>query len=166
MDIDKLDEELIHKIEALLQPFMEVDYTPDSLLELEWLIQRQFPKKGKPKIPTMILPFGVVLGETVVRNIPRAKWVLKGNLYDAKISFFQPNGVRAEAMPFVRVAKFFEDRTDGLKAWYDGINLISLGMMPKVKEKAPDGQFSEWQETSPGGIKFRIKHEKKEDKKK
>lgn len=115
-----------------------------------------------PELHTTGIPFGWYLGEVIVRNIPGAKWVEKPNLFEWEVRVpvkmqleNKMQEVTASAMPFVRISKFFSDPTDGLKVFFDGLNLANLGMMPADLDKAPVGEWGKFKEL-PNGNSFRM----------
>lgn len=156
----KMDRQLIEATELALSSFMNCDFTPDSLIQMEKVIQLQFPKEQPAQFPTTYIAFAIYLGETIVRNIPEAKWDIpedKRKLLDSALIIpVYGTSSTAKMMPFFRVMKFFKDRTDGLKVFYDMANLTALGMLPNMENSPADGKWSEWKE-NPGGMKFRIK---------
>lgn len=167
MNINKLPTDLIDAAKGSLSPFMKrYEYSPESLVELEGIIDTTFPVKGKPALATTYIPFGIHLGETIVRSIEGAKWVLPGkgeNLFDAKIEVPLSGGDAdtVELYPFVRVMKYFEDRSNGLKSYYDFVNLSAF-MPPDISNAPAGGKWSKWKETRPGGIKWRMQRIDKE----
>lgn len=155
--MDKSMETLMKDLEPLLAKvgMLDLDYTPESLDRLELVIDATFPEP--PELPTTAIPFGCYLGETIVRNIPGSKWKMNGqNLANAVVlvPLAGKDDVYAELYPFVRVDRFFRDRSDGLRVFYDLANLTAVGVLPvdlEALEHGPKGEWSEWKEIRPGG---------------
>jgi hypothetical protein len=134
-------------------------YEPDSLEALEEMITTLYPKEGPAKFDTTYMPLGFYLGETMVRNIPGAKWVIEDLDYIGQLAVSVPNSgdqeildISADAVmkvyPFNRVRNFFHDHTDGLAVLFRMTLAISLGLLPK----SADG---EWVHL-PNGDSFRV----------
>lgn len=134
-------------------------YQPESLNEVEQKINEMYPE-GHKAMPTTYLPFGFYLGETIVRNIPGAKWDISeaGEFFDnIAITIDQSDEAKAKLFPFRRVMKFWDDRTDGLSVFYRMINLMALGgINPEAVQK---GQWLHF----PNGDAFRMTEGPKED---
>ncbi|MNQ73820.1 hypothetical protein D3C85_885630 [compost metagenome] len=91
-------------------------YTPESLPELEAVIERMFPDGAL--FSTTHIPFGWYLGEVIVRNIPGAQWQEENSFLNTSITI---PGYADRIQPFIYVEKFFSDRSLGLKNLYDSL---------------------------------------------
>lgn len=141
----------------------QLTYTPESLSDMELLIDEMFPDPNASRMNTTFLPFGWYLGEVIVRNVPGTKWEdNKEDFWQTAIVSETPHGT-AKMLPFVRVEKFFFDRTDGLKVFYDVALMNSVGMLGVDIEDAPTGEWSEWQDKPFGRIRFMTAEGPKEE---
>lgn len=138
---------------------VEADYTPESLTKVEKEIDKMFPEGHQPMETTLIL-FGFYLGETIVRNISGAVWNTSKDpdyLADLAINFKTPDGAEACVFPFRRIRNFWEDRTDGLVAYYRGMELMAYGGLNM--DKAETGEWTKF----PSGLQFRATKTTKEE---
>lgn len=111
---------------------LNVDYSLDEL----YLIEKEFGKRWHNtdvKAFTTYLPFGYILGETIVRNIPGSKWNYDeeiNNVFDVSISVpVKTDGDEEQTYmkiyPIVRVRKFHKDREDRLTTMYWIVDMLS-----------------------------------------
>lgn len=118
---------------------LPTSYQEEDLDLFEDFINELYPDEGMPSSPMIIPPFGYYLGETIVRNIPGAKWELDepiDNIARLSISVPARNGDEtARLYPFIRAQKFFQDRSDGLSVYFRGVNLMSLGFIQDKLKK-------------------------------
>lgn len=107
---------------------VKADYTLESLEQLEQQLDRMFPPGHEP-MPTTVLVLGYYLGETIVQNVPNARWVTEGakHPYELTIEIEQFNEGKGQVFPFNRIYKFFEDHENGLAAFYRIVHLMSVG---------------------------------------
>jgi hypothetical protein len=120
-------------------------YTEENLNAIEQVINRLFPEE-REVLPTTVIPFGYMLGETLVRNIPDAKWKTDvDEIWDIAVEIpIKKENTDANNMvilPFVRADKFFKDRTDSLAVMYRMANMMSLQFLDPLMEKA---EYGEW----------------------
>lgn len=147
-------------IPILFDPLgIKPDYTPSSLDKVEKVIDSMFPEGHKPMESTLI-PFGFYLGEVIVQNIPGAHWdIQETTKYLNEIAVVVPQAGddnHIKIMPFVRISKFWSDRTDGLSVFYRMISRMALGRVDLDSTKP-----GEWVHF-PNGDSFRVTKEKKE----
>lgn len=155
-----LSPEIVQEMEqALAATGFELTYTPRSLLRLERVVNQMFPKEGPSRLTTAYLPFGYYLGETIRRNIPEAKWVDNDDPFEISVTIPVKNIAdtgTAHLKPFIRVYKFFTDRSEGLKPLYDLANLSNLGMLGNIDPRnIPADELGKWK-NFPNGMQFRI----------
>ena len=87
------------------------NYTLEQLQEIEQEFQAMYG--GREILPTTVVPFGFYLGETLVRNIPNAKWDFTADfLCDVSIKIQGKDGGELIAKPFTRFEKFLKDDSD------------------------------------------------------
>lgn len=148
--------DLITKLQnGALAPITElfgipVDFEPESLEVLEELINELWHEGTEP-MPTTLIPFGFILGETMIRNLTDAKWVVDDANHFMEISVEIKMGEGTQKVyPFLRVHKFFHDRTDGLAVMYRMTNLFQLKFLdPKNIDS------NEWVDL-PNGDRYRM----------
>lgn len=140
--------------------FINLDYTKECLGALEDFINSIFPDEGRPKHATTIVPMGYVLGETLIRNFPNAEWITQAeNVFDIEIKIWikEEEGKYIKAKPFLRVLKFFEDRTDSICAMYDLVESQVQGTI----DFSGKNKIGEWEQK--GNLKYRVIGEGKID---
>ena len=130
---------------------VEANYTLESLEQLEWQLNQMFAPGHEP-MPTTVLALGYYLGETIVRNVPNARWVTEGakHPHGLTIEIKQFNEGKGQVLPLNRIYKFFEDRENGLATFYRMVHLMSVGGIDI--ENMEEGKWMEF----PNGDRVRI----------
>ena len=107
---------------------VEANYTLESLEQIEQQLDRMF-RPGHEPMPTTVLVLGYYLGETIVQNVPNARWATEGakHPHELTIEIEQFHEGKGQVLPFNRIYKFFEDRENGLATFYRMVHLISVG---------------------------------------
>ena len=111
-------------------------------------------------MPTTYVPFGIYLGLTIIENVPGATWDFEEEveyLTDLKITIKQDEEKRFEVYPFRRIIKFWQDRTDGIQAFFQIIQMNA--MAGDIVADAPDGEWIKL----PNGTMFRVQKMTKEE---
>jgi hypothetical protein len=128
------------------------NYEADSLDSLEEMIKTLYPVDGPAKFDTTYLPLGFYLGETIIRNIPGAKWELEAVDHIGEIGISIPQAEKSDGVlkvfPFNRVRNFFLDHTDGLTVLFRMVLAMSLNLLSTTAD-------GEWVEL-PNGDKYRM----------
>jgi hypothetical protein len=146
------DNIMIHLLEMLIGK--KVDFTLQTLFDAEEAINKNYPEGHMP-LPTTLLPFGFLLGETIVRSF-NGEWVTDGvgEIWDIKVKIKDKDDKEILLKPFLRVHKFWEDRTDGLAAMYLIIEYsIDADLSKDNMERFEDEEG--WVHF-PNGFKFRL----------
>lgn len=119
--------------------------TFENLRKMEEVINSMYPQ-GHDPMPTTVIPFGVHVGEVLIKHIPGAKWNFDEPIeyvYDLSITCPGPNGAVAKVKPLQRVAKFWRDRTDTIFGFAEMIRDMANGTLNPTKEgkwvKRPNG---------------------------
>lgn len=130
---------------------VEANYTLESLEQLERQLDRMFAPGHEP-MPTTVLALGYYLGETIVRNVPNARWVTEGakHPHELTIEIEHFNEGKGAVFPFNRIYKFFEDRENGLATFYRMVHLMSVGGIDV--QNMEEGKWVEF----PNGDRIRI----------
>jgi hypothetical protein len=133
-----------------------LDFSEQSLVLIEEKINEMYPLGHQPLLTTLI-PFGYYLGETIIRNIPNAHWDASNaeDIFDVSVVIENPlakdnQPQKSVVKPFLRVRKFWFDRTDGLAVLYRMVNLMNLNFIDTSNLKK-----GEWVEL-PNGDRFRL----------
>lgn len=132
------------------------DFEPDSLERLEDIINLVWPNEPVQEM-TSVIPFGFLLGETLVRHLPGAKWVTEDakDLFDVSVEVPAGEAIQ-KVMPFRRVNNFFNDRTDGLAVVYRMVEMMQRQLLDP--DQLTDGQWL----TMPNGDQIRVTRTEKE----
>ncbi len=144
----------------VIEPAMgiRVTYDKNMLLDIERYICTQFNENHKP-LPTTCIMFGILLGETIIRNVPDVKWddtkEIK-SLYDLTLVARTKSDVDVVINPVVRIENFFKDKEDSIVAMYVLADLMSnydiMSQEFKDKFMNDDGWV-----TTPDGYTFRFR---------
>lgn len=117
------------------------NHEPESLQALEMIVNTISPP-GQNYVNTLPIPFGLYLGDVLVKNLESAEWVIPEeelkkdkdiDVSQFKISFKNPTGSICHLYPFRRAYKFFEDRTDSLHAAYVFSERVESGFLDPQK---------------------------------
>lgn len=145
-------------VETVFDAFhVKVNYTGEGLKELEEFIKCTWSEGHQPT-PSAIIPFGLVLGETIVRNFKEAEWVNEefeiDDFLNIKILIKKEGRFTQFAKPFKRARRFFDDHTESLYAMY---RLIETQIQFDVHSEEFQSRCDEngWI-TFDDGFKFRI----------
>lgn len=114
---------------------VKLDYSIDSLIDLENHINEQYPAPHQPLAVTTFVPYGIYLGEMIIKNIGGEWTEDEGNndFLGIRIELDGPTGEKQVVYPLRRIAKFWEDRTDTIAGFYNMINMIVNGdLMEKM----------------------------------
>lgn len=113
----------------------KAELTFENLKEMERVINRVYPA-GHQAMPTTFIPFGVHLGEVLIKHIPGAKWDFEEmeSLFDLKVTATGANGARAVVKPIKRIAKFWSDRTDTIFGFAEMIRDLANGTLEPREE--------------------------------
>lgn len=170
MTLDDIND-LIRTVKSQLLPILEnmfdldLDYSPFSLSAVEQQINESYPEGHKVMEDTTYIPYGVYLGEVIVKNFPNAKWCVdKDTTYLSDVYISIPYGKKGEGMdfrafPFMRIYKFWKDRTDSLVAYY---NMIKASTDGTLRKYATGDNAGKWV-TLPNGTRVRVHEVKKGD---
>lgn len=120
-------------------------YTEAELINIEELLNKNFPKGHEP-LATTLIPFGFYLGEFFIRKFDNAKWVIDdednkdmNNIFNASVEFDGLNKARMQVRPFLRVDKFWKNREDKMTALYRVMSFTSeVNMNPEYWSKRAD----------------------------
>lgn len=144
-EIENMLEELRSEIPVLLRALqLDTDFTPEGLVQIEAMLNFVYPPDGGP-MPNSMFLFGFYLGEVIVRNIDGARWVTNEpteSLSRLVVEVPMRDGFGSRFSPFMRIQKFWRDRTDGLAVAYQMLStLVDLGPenMKKLSSD-PDGE--------------------------
>ncbi|MEQ8820161.1 MAG: hypothetical protein RLY93_07925 [Sumerlaeia bacterium] len=97
---------------------VELDYSRESLVELDRIISEMWPEKPPAMLEQMILGMGAYLGETMVRNLG-GQWVYEQD-YGFVIVLKGQEGEEMKSLPMNRVHKrFVNGMEDSLSFFYD-----------------------------------------------
>ncbi len=134
----------------------EIDYSFKSLMVCEETINAMYPEGHKP-LPTTLIPFGFLLGETIVRNLG-GEWNYDAeDIWDISINIKSNNDNEMSIKPFLRVSKFWNDRTDAMTAMYRMIEYSTdADLSPENLGRFEDEEG--WVHF-PDGFKFRVRRE-------
>lgn len=104
-------------------------YDKQMLLDIERYISTQFNPNHKP-LPTTCVMFGILLGETIIRNVEGFKWddsnVVKYMFDDLKLIGETTKSEGSIIInPVVRIDKFFNDKEDSIVALFLLADLMS-----------------------------------------
>jgi hypothetical protein len=132
------------------------DTTIKNLKEMEHVINTLYPLGHQPEVTTVI-SFGLALGDTLVKNIPGAEWVIEdlADIFDMRIKL-ENGDVKTEARPLLRMRKFWFDRTDTLFGWAEMVRDIVMG------DVNLEGKEDIWH-IRPNGTTIRMKKFTKEE---
>lgn len=108
----------------------KTELTFENLKEMERIINLVYPE-GHTPMPTTAIPFGIHVGNILVKQIPGAKWNVKDEeyVYDLSITCPGPDGGEAFIKPIQRVANFWKDRTDTIFGWAEMIRDLASGSL-------------------------------------
>ena len=160
-------EELLTELKEHLAPMTlnliginikQIGYTEEGLHLIEEAIDQMY--RVGSKVSSFYVPFGFYLGQTIIENIPGAKWHLEDVAHIDDIAVLIGSDTNGHmAYPFRRIQKFWEDRTDGIVAMYKMVDM-TVHNMDMIKN-APEKQWIQL----PNGVQFRVTKEmkKKED---
>lgn len=127
------------------------DYTYDSLEIVEDVINTIWPPSYSIQFVATVIPFGFLLGETLVQNLAGSRWVTEGaeDFFDITVEI--PSGEMIQKVrPFSRVDNFFNDRRDGIAIVYRMTEMMKLQLLdPK---QLTDGEWL----IMPNGDKIRV----------
>lgn len=130
---------------GIKNPGFKGDFSENDLTALEKIIDELYPLGHKSMVTTLI-PFGMYLGETIIRNIPGAEWDLshaeEGDIFNFRVNVPSGENQVVTVMPFQRVRNFWFDREDGLAVMYRTINLFNLQFVNP--EKLKEGEWKEF----------------------
>jgi hypothetical protein len=140
---------------------VKATYDKDMLLGIEKYINDSFSENHKP-MPSTCVMLGILLGETIVRNIKGAKWNTKevDTLYDITVGLELDNSP-GEVMinPVIRIENFFKDKEDSIVAMYLMAELMSNYDIFSQEFKDKFLNEEGWI-TMPDGYRFRFREVK------
>lgn len=138
--------------------FDSIDFTMASLKKLENTINRMYPLGHEPMSTTLMM-IGLYVGEVLIKNIPGARWNIKGEnpFKDWEIKIDMKELDQFTAYPVQRVRNFWFDRTDTIWGWAGMIRDLRSGALDPSQE-AP----FRWQQRPDGtSVRFVGVHKKK-----
>lgn len=165
--MDKNFQEVISITKRKIFPIFEskfeglrFDYTPSSLEEIEHFLDKTFPRDIEKVKEVEILPFGIYLGEMIVKNIEEAKWQDVGWTKNNKVRAVK-NYIKIETddnstfsvFPFNRILNYLNDRTDGIYAFY---YLLEKHVNGELDKHITEDNKGKWIKL-PNGMKLRIR---------
>jgi hypothetical protein len=105
--------------EAARSKAKDIEYSLDQLIEIEKTIDERYPVGHNP-FPTTLIPFGLYLGELIVRTIPGAELVKSApSMWDITVKFKMASQEGwFQAKPFRRVSKFWKNREDRMSSFF------------------------------------------------
>jgi hypothetical protein len=145
---------------SLFDSSFQWNYTPLSLKVMENALDELYPE-GHDPMPTTYIPFGIYLGETIVKNIPGAHWAPvpeSRNLAEIAVTIPVPKHIDAlwTAYPIIRVQEFWHDRTDTIFGYFHMIKDMAKGKF----DPSDESKMGQWQNTM--GAQYRVLRAKPE----
>jgi hypothetical protein len=133
---------------------VDIDYTFESLMKCEEAINNLYPEGHKP-LPTTLIPFGFLLGETIVRKLG-GEWDYDADsIWNVKVKVINKSDGEMVLKPFLRIEKFWKDRSDAMSAMYRMVEYSSgADLSPENIGRFEDDDG--WVHF-PDGFKFRLR---------
>jgi hypothetical protein len=118
--IDEIREKVVPQI---IKKDLLPGYTRPTLAQIEKHIMKLLRNKVTEETTTLLIAYGIILGETIIKNIEGAKW-----LYEApNVQMVRVQVTEGEdpiyALPIYRAVNLFKtkDRSKSIVAYYDNI---------------------------------------------